>query len=106
MKAIKLECYTRGAKPGDILPVGGKDEISLEDAQTLVAEKMAVEYSSPIIVDAEELPTDVKELRADVKDLKAEIKILKQENNTLRTERDEALTALALAKGETDGKAS
>lgn len=101
MKAIKLECFTRGAKPGDILPVGGKGNIALEDAKILVAEKMATEHTEAVV----EAEGD-EELKAQVLTLTADLAKCKAEVARLTTERDEAITALELSKGASDGKAS
>lgn len=74
MKHIQLHCATRGAKYGDILPVGGKGNISKEDAQILVDEKMAVEYTAPI-----ESGSDDKALKAKVTELEEKNQALDEE---------------------------
>lgn len=111
MKFIKLECSTRGEKSGAILPVGGEGEISVEEAQILVAEKMAAEYVAPSTggsnaeleaelasanEELEELRKGkVGELKASVKELEAQVKTLTEQNQALTDQ-----VALFTASGE------
>jgi len=49
MKHIRLGCRTAGFKFADIVEVGtGKGKISLKDAEALIEDGLAVEYTAPV----------------------------------------------------------
>ncbi len=71
-------------------------ELDKADADYLISQGLAELPKEDSVVQGEKLPTDVKALRVEVKDLKAQVEVL-------TTERDEALTSLELAKGDSNG---
>lgn len=93
MKKVILKCRFGDHLPDPRVAV----ELEDEDAEYLIGQGLAEEPKTDTIIQSDNLPTDVKVLRAEVKDLQAEITWLNGSVETLTAERDNALTALALA---------
>ena len=80
MKYVKLDC-TRGGLKNPILKIGKKDdEITLEEAQTLVDERMAVEYFPDTLGGSSE--------SARVKELEGKVTALTTANGELKGQLD------------------
>lgn len=86
MKTIKLKCQTLGRGFGDVIEVGDKkDQISMKDAKSLIAEGHAEELKDVVVASAKELEKENKSLTAQVEALTA--------TNTDLVAQVEALTA-------------
>lgn len=65
MKFIVLDCKRGGKERGAILSVGPKADITLEEAKVLISERMASEYTQPVVseVDTAEVTRLTEELK-------------------------------------------
>jgi len=109
MTSIKLGCKTLGFLFGEVVKVGkGEGEISLADAEELVASGLAEAIAAVVDSSGRKALAEVTKERDEA--LTAIAEVTKERDEALTAiaevtkERDEALTALAIAQGGSDGK--